>query len=503
MDSTYNMAPTSVQGQPSFAYYPDPTNQQEPLYSPQPMINMLQMATTTAFRGANMLTPIGSPQPTQMKPSRMVQGSPAFTPIDTRFIGDDLYAFPSTAPLSSSRSSISSSPSAHGMLATPIHDIPFAFDQVEGVKEGCEIGVHRETLTNPGWARTESPPMTSVFIYPPSITQTSDFLSATSYSSPPPSPSLVPNSLPAPRSLSDSFCEPHRLTVEPSVNVPAQDLPPLPILSCEEEETPALVGSAYVMLPLNENPSPYFRASSQKPLSSLPKRQCTTYSVEDDGFLSEHSYEDSDVSETLIPNRLPSFEWSQAAQPQVESEEDPEQFKTRKRNVRNSRKAAHDEAQACKLSESSHSDCCSDDSSVDADCSGPAAISVNRRGSKQSLTDDPSRNFICTLCSRRFRRLEHLKRHYRSLHTQDKPFECDECCKSFSRSDNLAQHARTHGAGFAIIGVPDTSDSGSIPYNCQHDAGPIGNVKCDAQATDVGGSSSDRRATKKRKRDLA
>ena len=179
MDSTYNMAPTSVQGQPSFAYYTDSTQQrqghyqsemyygqmqygqEQPLYSPQPMMNMHQMATTNAFRGANMsLTPIASPQPSQMKPSIMVQGSPALMPIDTRFIGHDLYAFPSTPPLSSSGSSISSPPSAHGALPTPIHDTFFTFDKVEGVKEGCETDVHQEILANPDWARTDSPPMT-------------------------------------------------------------------------------------------------------------------------------------------------------------------------------------------------------------------------------------------------------------------------------------------------------------------------------------------------------
>lgn len=86
--------------------------------------------------------------------------------------------------------------------------------------------------------------------------------------------------------------------------------------------------------------------------------------------------------------------------------------------------------------------------------------STTRRGRKQSLTDDLTKTFICNLCSRRFRRQEHLKRHIRSLHTHDKPFECHECGKKFSRSDNLSQHARTHGAGAIVMGV---LEDGEVP----------------------------------------
>jgi len=86
----------------------------------------------------------------------------------------------------------------------------------------------------------------------------------------------------------------------------------------------------------------------------------------------------------------------------------------------------------------------------------------SRRGRKQSLTEDPSKQFVCTLCNRRFRRQEHLKRHYRSLHTQDKPFECGDCGKKFSRSDNLAQHQRTHGAGGIEVLNPEDPESGAV-----------------------------------------
>ncbi|KAJ5583036.1 Zinc finger C2H2 [Penicillium sp. DV-2018c] len=535
MDSTY-MGPTSVQGQPSFAYYSDSQRQhyqsdlpyynqmqygqEQPLYSPQPMMNMHQMATTNAFRGATMsLTPIASPQPSQMKPSIIVQqGSPALMPLDTRFIGPDMYSFPSTPPLSASGSTISSPPSAHGALPTPVHDSFFTFDKVEGVKEGCETDVHQEILAHPEWARSDSPPMTPVFIHPPSLThiQTSDLLSATSCPSLSPSPSPVPTDILAPQTLGSgqSFCDPRQLTVEPS-----------------EEQPRAVVASASVTLPVNENPSPSFSSSTQDPLSSLPtfdsfsdldsddelnrlvefhpatnaiymgdKRQrVNAYPVEDDGFLSEHSLDDSDDSEPFMPNGLPSFEWTPTAQPQVETENDHvEEPKTKKRSNRKSRKIAADEAKALAASESS-GDCCSDDGSMDDSESAP--VSVNRRGRKQSLTEDPSKTFVCTLCSRRFRRQEHLKRHYRSLHTQDKPFECHECGKKFSRSDNLAQHARTHGGGSIVMGVLDPSEVGSASFDDQHDAGALGQVMYEA-AQVAAAPSGDRRAAKKRKRDL-
>ena len=103
---------------------------------------------------------------------------------------------------------------------------------------------------------------------------------------------------------------------------------------------------------------------------------------------------------------------------------------------------------------------------------------VVRRGRKQSLTDDPSKTFVCNLCSRRFRRQEHLKRHFRSLHTQDKPFSCGECGKKFSRSDNLSQHARTHGSGAVVMGlledgeIADDSLDGTIHSGEDSDSAP-------------------------------
>ncbi|ORZ08314.1 hypothetical protein BCR42DRAFT_335723, partial [Absidia repens] len=58
------------------------------------------------------------------------------------------------------------------------------------------------------------------------------------------------------------------------------------------------------------------------------------------------------------------------------------------------------------------------------------------------------RTFACQVedCGKVFKRSEHLKRHNRSIHTNEKPFECpyQQCLKRFSRSDNLNQHIRIH-----------------------------------------------------------
>ncbi|KAL2827402.1 hypothetical protein BDW59DRAFT_144216 [Aspergillus cavernicola] len=600
MDATYTMAPTPVQGQPQFAYYhadsqtrPQPypghpadmqsyyafqhTAQQQPhqphcvpeqqhIYTSPAVINMHQMATTNAFRGAMNMTPIVSPQPSNFKAALAAQGSPALMPLDTRFVSNDYYAFPTTPPLSTSGSSVSSPPSSTGTLHTPINDSFFTFDKVEGVKEGCEGEVHAELLANIDWQRSASPAMTPVFIHPPSLasSQSSDLLSANS-SCPSLSPSPSPVSSMFGHSQSSvhlehtaSFCDPRELTVESSVHNPPAQLPPLPSLSCEGEE-PKVVLSEAVTLPVHENPAPSFSSSTEDPLNSLPtfdsfsdldsedefvnrlvdfhpsgstfylggKRQRVgTYSLDEDEFLSEHGLEESDDLELALSG-LPHI----PVHPGETEEMSAKKWSNpRKAPMTTGPSESETEAFTVEHTHMSFNDCHSDavctpehhaisqprqDSVVSASGSeSPSApVSVNRRGRKQSLTDDPSKTFVCTLCSRRFRRQEHLKRHYRSLHTQDKPFECNECGKKFSRSDNLAQHARTHAGTSLVMGVLDANGVPQTPYE-EPDPSAMGAVLYEAanaaatksttsESSDNGmeNPSVDRRSVKKRKRD--
>ncbi|KWU44187.1 hypothetical protein RHOSPDRAFT_25833 [Rhodotorula sp. JG-1b] len=63
-------------------------------------------------------------------------------------------------------------------------------------------------------------------------------------------------------------------------------------------------------------------------------------------------------------------------------------------------------------------------------------------------TGHPKRVYVCKApdCERVFKRSEHLKRHVRSIHTYEKPFQCQwpTCKKFFTRHDNLKQHLRVH-----------------------------------------------------------
>jgi C2H2 transcription facotor len=341
-----------------------------------------------------------------------------------------------------------------------------------------------------------------------------------------PSPSPIPSSTPqTSTSASFEFCDPRHLIVgsgEPVITVSTpSEFPPLPTLCAEDEEhkfalantahTPVSIESSFTCtledtqtaLPAFEpflesdseddfNPFVAFTTADNIVYNGDKRQKIVSFSDEDE-FLSE-SLEDLEDCESFAVASFPSppesaISSASAAAMNITKSKKKSPRKLKKASTPSdsgsdyadsinmasgsfsSRTNGQDQAGSSQAAGSStQSQTSSNDghgiaSSSDATAQTPPAP-VNRRGRKQSLTEDPSKTFVCTLCSRRFRRQEHLKRHYRSLHTHDKPFECNECGKKFSRSDNLAQHARTHGSGAIVMEV---LEHGEIPPHMAYD----------------------------------
>ena len=327
-----------------------------------------------------------------------------------------------------------------------------------------------------------------------------------------------------------------------AITAPVQQFPPLPTLSTEDEEHKfALAAAALPATPEHEVIDP-FSAASENPsfessfcseLDSEDEFSFVTFAdsdivyenhkrqrlnpVEEEDFLSVHSFGSFD-EEDCTQSGLPSPPYSSLSDDEsahscckMNSASDAElefqHFTEADANI-----TSHSEGQQAPSSTGSQSQPSSNDGhAADSNANTPAQSgqpSSSRRGRKQSLTEDPSKTFVCTLCSRRFRRQEHLKRHYRSLHTHDKPFECNECGKKFSRSDNLAQHARTHGSGAIVMGVLENGEIQTSQYDEEmghalYEAAQRAALATSSSSSGSEGSSSNesKRAMKKRKRD--
>lgn len=438
-----------------------PTLPSTPVYSRPTSAN--SQLPTLYSNGPSVMTPTASPQPLSMnKPAIM---------LETEFYENSY--FPSTPPLSTSGSSIGS-PNTCEILQTPMNPMFSGLDGVDGLKDGLESA----DTSALDWSSCGSPPMTPVYLQSqlgkvPSLRNT---------------PSLSPSPVPYARSVSSldqdvDFCDPRNLTV--SAGAAATIAPELSVAFGERvkaEPVKAIV-TTNAQSSFDFNPAlpsgldfsdleseddfvnTLFHLNGDSIVADAGRpRACTGSSVVSLGhgsFIGEDdlSFEENDT-----------FQFPTLSHPSTVTE-DVHQDKRVKKN--NNKKDIHtvtpvmnvaaSNSQSAEAQESSSSPAAEHSDSGASSCSEatPSALPApaNRRGRKQSLTEDPSKTFVCDLCNRRFRRQEHLKRHYRSLHTQEKPFECNECGKKFSRSDNLAQHARTHGSGAIVMNLIDDPEA--------------------------------------------
>ncbi|KAI9704103.1 MAG: hypothetical protein M1836_006964 [Candelina mexicana] len=493
--------------------------------------------------------PVVSPMPMYQKPTIQIQQeTPHILSVNTDCSGHDMYSYPSTPPLSTSGSVGSSPPLTCEVLPTPISKTFFGFENLEGVKDECVANVQSEILAGGDWARAQSPPLTPVYIHPRSLTasQSSDSLSVNACPSLSPSPSPLPRSV-----ISDTdfeCCDPRNLTVGGSADLSrtlSVEFPPLPTLCSGDDEEHQLLKSggnfAIKSEPFSNNNFDFMGGATLHCLpafdslseldseedfnglvdftptdSTYNKRQRNDLlSFDEESFLSDGSYDDIEEEDCKAQPGLPSPPDSSTCCESVSMDNQPAKRQKRKSNKKSSDSeySDHDSTMVKKeatngtqpqqgasgeqpSSSVAQSQAASSDSNAitsSSDAAPPAVAPSNRRGRKQSLTEDPSKTFVCTLCSRRFRRQEHLKRHYRSLHTQEKPFECNECGKKFSRSDNLSQHARTHGAGAIVMGVLEDGELPPTEHREvfeERETGALGNVLFEAAQAAAGQSSS-------------
>jgi len=462
-----------------------------PIYAPQAYHQATQSPqqyAMAAYSPKPLLTPMQSPQHAGQKLHIMVQHDSPYA-----FSLDSDYA-PSTPPLSASGSVVSSPPSTCEVLPTPVNS-SFVGQTLDGVKAGDHDDVLSEILAGEDWSNT-TPPMTPMFIQ--AGNESASYLLSTS-SCPSLSPSNSPTPAPEPQqqtqpphptpvSDSGSCCDPRSLTVDSH----SSEFPQLPTLCPVDDEARELMlrGELNFKVPTPQEflglshglPAfePLFELDTEDDasLSHIAPTENAQYignkrqrierelahlpDINEEDSQGSDNFEDFD-EELVSPVFLSAYD-SEFSEDMMESPQ--ADVVARPKKSRRSSQSEDSEAEYSHVKEESPNNdpktapqtpaaghenaiaTSSDDGNTPAN-NAP----VSRRGRKQSLTEDPSKTFVCTLCSRRFRRQEHLKRHYRSLHTHDKPFECTDCGKKFSRSDNLSQHQRTHGSGSIVMGV--------------------------------------------------
>ncbi|SPO00868.1 related to cutinase G-box binding protein [Cephalotrichum gorgonifer] len=457
---------------------------------------------------ASTMTPMTSPQSISHKPTIMVET-------------DDRY-FPSTPPLSTS-GSVVGSPNSYDVLQTPMNPMFSGLDGMGGMKEMFQPADH--FAVDP--ASGSSPPLSPVYLPQSQLSEPTHTDSASLFSSASACPSLSPSPSHYARSISSEqnvdFCDPRNLTVglSPALSLDFSGLSEEegklesdPLAAAATQATFDF-GAVIPDLPPFEDSSDFEPEPDFSVLVDIDQvtaseggrpRACTGSSVVSFGHGSFIADEELSFreSETFPFPTLPSPVHPAAAATATDSHRDKRVKKspaikeeTRKMPAVNTAASGTESAKTKQASPAQEDRSGSVDDSKSSEGSEGAGVvnpaPANRRGRKQSLTEDPSKTFVCELCNRRFRRQEHLKRHYRSLHTHDKPFECTDCGKTFSRSDNLAQHARTHGSGAIVMDLID--DPEAAMYNATlmgtgEDYQDLGKVLFQV-AADMSGSSCD------------
>ncbi|KAI1821735.1 hypothetical protein F4861DRAFT_532734 [Xylaria intraflava] len=449
----------SFQQMPHHMYPIVPTVPSTPIYS-RPNSSCSQQAVPAA-----MFT-IPSNVPLQ-RTNSFVASHPGKLMLETDVCDGDSFYYPATPPLSTSGSSMGSPPHMQDVLSTPLNPMFSGLDACEMIKADEEAG--KLSLEHMEW--------------PP-------------YGTPPVSPTHCPSLSPSPPPSCDQdldFCDPRNLTVDGAANstltsgfvsspVSLEDftaeaavretslpvsfdysspiichgLPALDDISDLESEDDFVNG----LVNIAEQPFTEGKRSRSDTCS-------TTLSLGQDSFLTEGKFEYEDSASCAMTS-IPSPASSVDSDTHTDKKFKKSKKETRKAmpgmNVAATAESASEQGQQQDTTAQSETTNASNNAVAAGGSAEPTPAPLpppaNRRGRKQSLTEDPSKTFVCELCNRRFRRQEHLKRHYRSLHTQDKPFECADCGKKFSRSDNLAQHARTHGSGAIVMNVRDASEEG-------------------------------------------
>ncbi|KAK5990325.1 C2H2 finger domain transcription factor sebA [Cladobotryum mycophilum] len=479
-DSKINSRQAAIfaqQQQQIAAYSMVPSLPPTPMYS-RPNSSCSQLPTLYS-NGPSVMTPTGTVPAGMRKPAIM---------LETEF-GDNPY-FPATPPLSTSGSAVGS-PKTCDMLQTPINPM-FSGLESMGLKDGLPVEAFLD------WSSGTSPPMSPSVFHQSHVTKVPSLPTNTSDLSTISCPSLSPSPTPYARSIASEdvdFCDPRNLTVSAGSSNPT--LAPEFTLSSEDlkhelqADATAIPQPTFDFNPVLPSGLPSFEdlsdLDSEDDFSNLVNlaeatssdvsrpRACTGSSVVSLGhgsFIGDEdlSFNDTDTFE------FPSLPSPPSSVDITDCHHDKKQKRDSKKVAKPVMNTASNGAQSGnEQSETHQANSAASDSGASSGSDEPTTnlpAPTNRRGRKQSLTEDPSKTFVCDLCNRRFRRQEHLKRHYRSLHTQEKPFECNECGKKFSRSDNLAQHARTHAGGAIVMNLIEDAEMSAFDASMM--AGPVG-----------------------------